>query len=139
MMKKKVNSRVLLKWRELTRWEKPEGGWAEPCLAVAEPGTSPQAKLTARYTSLMHSYGILRLLVLLIVAVCVFADIDEVASEPEYFVSCEYLHNLKKAVPQGPLRFGKRRDGPTGPLRFGKRSSLDFQPMATQQPYYFLV
>ncbi|RCN47986.1 hypothetical protein ANCCAN_05925 [Ancylostoma caninum] len=47
--------------------------------------------------------------------------------------------DLKKAGPQGPLRFGKRRDGPTGPLRFGKRSSLDYSPLAAQQPHYFFV
>ncbi|EPB72415.1 hypothetical protein ANCCEY_08486 [Ancylostoma ceylanicum] len=49
------------------------------------------------------------------------------------------MTNLKKAGPQGPLRFGKRRDGPTGPLRFGKRSSLDYSPLAAQQPHYFFV
>ncbi|KIH64410.1 hypothetical protein ANCDUO_05281 [Ancylostoma duodenale] len=47
--------------------------------------------------------------------------------------------DLKKAGPQGPLRFGKRRDGPTGPLRFGKRSSLDYSPLTAQQPHYFFV
>uniref|UniRef100_A0A183G1V2 Bradykinin n=1 Tax=Heligmosomoides polygyrus TaxID=6339 RepID=A0A183G1V2_HELPZ len=47
---------------------------------------------------------------------------------------------LKKAGPQGPLRFGKRRDGPSGPLRFGKRSSqLDYPPPLSQQPYFMLV
>ncbi|EYC15071.1 hypothetical protein Y032_0038g3614 [Ancylostoma ceylanicum] len=62
------------------------------------------------------------------------SEIDDVVSEPEYFVPY-----LKKAGPQGPLRFGKRRDGPTGPLRFGKRSSLDYSPLAAQQPHYFFV
>ncbi|KAF8359964.1 flp-15 [Pristionchus pacificus] len=31
---------------------------------------------------------------------------------------------VKKARPQGPMRFGKRRFGPSGPMRFGKRSAM---------------
>ncbi|VDL66431.1 unnamed protein product [Nippostrongylus brasiliensis] len=49
---------------------------------------------------------------------------------------------MKKAGPQGPLRFGKRRGGPSGPLRFGKRSQLDYlSPLsqAQQQPYYLTM
>ncbi|EYC15072.1 hypothetical protein Y032_0038g3615 [Ancylostoma ceylanicum] len=53
------------------RREKPLG--AGPGLPVAGRGTSPQAKLTARDTSPMHSYSILRLLLVLLAAVCVFA------------------------------------------------------------------
>lgn len=83
----------------------------------------------------MHSYSILRLLLVLLFSVCIFAEIDDVTNDSEYFVPY-----LKKAGPQGPLRFGKRRDGPSGPLRFGKRSSqLDYPPPLSQQPYFVLV
>ncbi|WKY01161.1 hypothetical protein Q1695_015286 [Nippostrongylus brasiliensis] len=85
----------------------------------------------------MHSYSILRLLLVLLAAGCIFADIDDAVNEPEYFVPY-----LKKAGPQGPLRFGKRRGGPSGPLRFGKRSQLDYlSPLSQpqQQPYYLTM
>uniref|UniRef100_A0A0N4WWU7 Ribosomal protein L18 n=1 Tax=Haemonchus placei TaxID=6290 RepID=A0A0N4WWU7_HAEPC len=48
------------------------------------------------------------------------------------------ISDLKKAGPQGPLRFGKRR-GPSGPLRFGKRSTFDYPTVFDQQPYYYFV
>ncbi|CAJ0597655.1 unnamed protein product [Cylicocyclus nassatus] len=80
----------------------------------------------------MHSYSIIRLLFVLLAAVCVFAELEEAGSEPEYFIPY-----LKKAGPSGPLRFGKR-NGPSGPLRFGKRSLPDSSAYAPQQPYpYF--
>uniref|UniRef100_A0A1I7X731 Uncharacterized protein n=1 Tax=Heterorhabditis bacteriophora TaxID=37862 RepID=A0A1I7X731_HETBA len=77
----------------------------------------------------MYCYSITRLLLVVLLVVLVVADIEEPANEPEFFVSY-----LKKAGPQGPLRFGKRRGGPSGPLRFGKRSD-PLQPY----PYYFLL
>ncbi|GMS90300.1 hypothetical protein PENTCL1PPCAC_12475, partial [Pristionchus entomophagus] len=36
----------------------------------------------------------------------------------------EWMPYVKKAKPQGPMRFGKRRAGPSGPMRFGKRSAM---------------
>ncbi|VDM70710.1 unnamed protein product [Strongylus vulgaris] len=56
------------------------------------------------------------------------------------YIPCvsSFEKDLKKAGPQGPLRFGKRRDGPSGPLRFGKRSLSNSNPIA-QQPYYYLL
>ncbi|KAK6027630.1 hypothetical protein OSTOST_06338 [Ostertagia ostertagi] len=80
----------------------------------------------------MHSYRIVRLLLVLLAAVCIFAEIEEAVDDSKYFNPY-----LKKGGPQGPLRFGKRR-GPSGPLRFGKRSAYDYRALFDQQPYYFV-
>ncbi|KAK5966830.1 hypothetical protein GCK32_021354 [Trichostrongylus colubriformis] len=37
----------------------------------------------------MHSYSIIRLLLVLLAAVCIFAEIEEGADENKYFVPCE--------------------------------------------------
>nr|CDJ80579.1 Protein FLP-15 [Haemonchus contortus] len=81
----------------------------------------------------MHGYSIVRLLLVLLAAVCIFAEIEDITDDSKYFVPY-----LKKAGPQGPLRFGKRR-GPSGPLRFGKRSTFDYPTVFDQQPYYYFV
>ncbi|PIO75160.1 hypothetical protein TELCIR_02800 [Teladorsagia circumcincta] len=56
---------------------------------AADYSIPPQATYGQRQTHvLMHSYRIVRLLLVLLAAVCIFAEIEEVADDSKYFNPC---------------------------------------------------